>query len=167
VRRSLLVPVLALAVTAALTAPAGAGDRRAALRSGVNVMLPAGWHVVRGPISEVTDPLPRAFATFHVRLARHSCECGMPDVAHFPRTGALLVVWEYRRISRRDVHYFPVFAPHFRIGRSAMKDACAPGDSRNFRLGGRAFQVEIYLGPDAPASARTQIATILDSWRLN
>jgi hypothetical protein len=30
---------------------------------------------------------------------------------------------------------------------------------------GRGYQVQIYLGPDAPASARTQIAAILDSWR--
>jgi hypothetical protein len=165
VRTLLLVPVLALAVTAALTAPAGAGDQRASL-GGVSVALPAGWHVVRGRVSEVTDPLPRAFATFHVHLARHSCECGMPKVAHFPHAGALLVVWEYRRISRRDLHYFPVFAPHFRIGRSAMKDECAPSDSRDFRLGGRGFDAEIYLGPDAPASARRQIAAILDSWRI-
>jgi hypothetical protein len=166
VRKLLLVPALALAATAALAAPAGAGNQRAARRSGVNVVLPAGWHVVRGQISEVTDPLPRAVATFHVRLARHSCECGMPDVAHFPRAGALLVVWEYGRISQRDLHSFPVFARHFRSGRSEMKDACAPGDSRDFRLGGRAFQVEIYLGPKAPASVRAQIAAILNSWQV-
>jgi hypothetical protein len=170
VRRSLLVPVLALAVTAALAAPAGAGDQRAALRGGAGrgragVALPRGWHVVPH-VNEVTDPLPRAFATFHVRLGRHSCECGMPNVVHFPSTGALLVVWEYRRISRRDLRYFPVFAPHFRIGRSVVTGACAPSDSRDFRLGGRAFQVAIYLGPAAPASDRGQIAAILDGWRL-
>jgi hypothetical protein len=35
-----------------------------------------------------------------------------------------------------------------------------------FRDGDRGFQVEIYLGPDAPASARAQIAAILDSWQV-
>jgi len=161
----MLVPALALAVTAALTAPAGAGDQRASLPEGVSVVVPQGWHVVPR-ISDVTDPTPRAFATFHVQLARQSCECGMPNVVGFPRTGALLVVWEYRRIARRDLRYFPSHEAHFSIGRSVIAHACAPSDSRTFREGGRGFQVEIYLGPDAPASVRAQMAAILDSWRV-
>jgi hypothetical protein len=165
VRRLLLVPALAVVVTAAVAATAGAGDQRTSLADGVSVVLPAGWHVVHH-ISDVTDPVPAAFATFRVRLARQSCECGMPNVAHFPRAGAFLVVWEYRRISRRDLRYFPVFAPHFRIRRSAITGACAPSDGRTFRESGRGFQVEIYLGPEAPASARAQIAAILDTWRV-
>ena len=164
-RRLLLVPALALAVAAALTAPAGAGNQRGGLGGGVSVAVPAGWHVVRGRISEVVDPIPVALATFHVRLAHRSCECGMPNVADFPRGGALVVVWEYRRIALRDLRSFPAHAPRFRIGRSAITSACAPSDARTFREDGRGFQVEIYLGPDAPASARAQIAAILDSWR--
>jgi len=161
----MLVPALALAVLAAMTAPAGAGDQRTSLGGGVSVVLPRGWHVVRHA-SEVTDPIPRAFATFHVRLARHSCECGSPDIAGFPRDGAFVLAWEYSRITRRDLRYFPVHAEDFRIGRSVISDNCAASDGRTFRAGGRGFDVRIYLGPDAPASARRQIAAILDSWRV-
>jgi hypothetical protein len=173
VRRLLLVPALALVVTSAAATSAGAGDGavrgavggRVALGGGVNVVLPAGWHRV-GRISEVTDPIPLALATFPVRLARTACECGMPRVRDFPRTGALVVAWEYRRVSRRDLRSFPAHAARFRIGRSAIAGACAPSDGRAFREAGRGFDVEIYLGPDAPASVRRQIAAILDSWRV-
>jgi hypothetical protein len=166
VRRLLLVPALVLAVIAAMTTPAGAGDQRTSLNGGVRVVVPAGWHVVRH-ISYVTEPAPAALATFRVRLGRHSCECGMPNVVGFPRTGALLVVWEYRRIARRDLRYFPPHAARFRIRRSVIAHVCAPSDGRTFRESGRGFQVEIYLGPGAPASARAQIAAMLDSWRVN
>jgi hypothetical protein len=166
VRRLLLVPVLVLAATAALAAPAGAGNQWVSVGGEVSVVLPAGWHVVRGRTSYVVDPIPRAFATFHVRFARHSCECGMPNVTDLPRDGAFVFAWEYRRISRRDLRFFPAHTPRFRIGHSAITGACAPSDGRTFREGGRAFQVEIYLGPDAPASARRQIAVILDSWQV-
>jgi hypothetical protein len=165
VRRLLLVPALALAVTAALTAPAGAGNQRVSVGGDNSVVAPAGWHVLRGHISEVVDPIPLALATFHVRFAHHSCECGMPNVADFPRDGALVFVWEYRRISERDLRSFPAHRPRFRIGRSAITNNCAPSDGRSFREDGRGFQVEIYLGPDAPASTRAQIAAILDSWQ--
>jgi hypothetical protein len=167
VRRLLLVPALALAATAALAAPAGAGNQRVSVNGGVSVVLPADWHLVRGRTSEVVDPIPRAFATFHVRFAHTACECGMPNVRAFPRTGALVFVWEYRRISHRDLRSFPAHTPRFRIGRSAVTNPCAPSDSRSFREGGRAFEVEIYLGPGTPASARTQIDAILDSWQVS
>ena len=155
-RRLLLVPVLAVAVTAAVAATAGAGDQRTSLADGVSVALPAGWHVARH-ISYVTDPVPAAFATFHVRLARHACECGMPNIAQFPRAGALLVVWDYLRIRRRDLRYFPVFAPHFRIRASAITGSCIPSDGRTFRQSGRGFQAEISSDPTPglrPPSAR-------------
>jgi hypothetical protein len=90
-RRLLLVPALALAVTAAVTAPAGAGDQEpnpavVALGDAVSVVLPRGWHLT--------------------------------------------------------------------------------SDTRLFREAGRGYQVQIYLGPAAPPSARAQIAAILDSWRV-
>jgi hypothetical protein len=167
VRRLLLVPVVALAVAAALTAPATAGDQRASLGGGVSVVLPGDWHAVRGRVSYVTDPIPMALATFHVRYGRHACECGMPDVRGFPRAGAFVFVWEYRRLRRRDLRYFPAHTAHFRIADTAISGECAPSDSRSFREAGRGFGAEIYLGPDAPASARAQIAAILDSWRVS
>ncbi|HEX3688983.1 MAG TPA: hypothetical protein VHV28_04775 [Solirubrobacteraceae bacterium] len=168
-RRLLLVPVLALAVSAALAAPAGAGDQRASVHGGVSVVLPAGWHLVRGRLSEVVDPIPRlAAATFPAHLSAHECECGFPHVLHFPRTGAFVFVWEYPVLGPRDLKTFPKHEAHFHIGRSAIKaSTCAgAGDGRVFREAGRGYQVEIYLGPDAPATARAQIAAILDSWRV-
>ena len=167
-RRLLLVLVPALAVTAAVTASAGAGTERTSLGGRLSVVLPHGWHVVRGRVSEVVDPVPRALATFHVRFARHACECGMPNLANLPRDGAFVFTWEYTRISRRDLQYFPEHAARFAIGPGAPRvSSCQMSESRNFREAGRGFQVQIYLGPDAPASVRHQLAAILDSWRLS
>jgi hypothetical protein len=177
VRRLLLVPTLALAVTAALTAPAGAGDQehRTAVRGrlevgdGVSVALPAGWHLTHGMGTPLLDPVPRlSAATFRVHFSRHYCVCDTPHVARFPRDGAYLFVMEYPALGHGDVKDFPAHTSRFRIGVSAIKPGdCAPSDQRLFREGGRGYQVQIYLGPDAPASARTQIAAILDSWRVN
>jgi hypothetical protein len=177
VRRLLLVPALALAVTAALTAPAGAGDQehRAAVVSGrlevgggVSVDLPAGWHLTRGTGTPLVVPFPRlSAATFPVRFSKQYCVCDTPHVANFPRDGAYLLVLEWPAVSRRDAKVYPAHTTHFHIGRSAISQQdCGPSDGRLFREGGRGFQVQIYLGPDAPASARTQIAAILDSWRV-
>jgi hypothetical protein len=169
VRRLLLVPALALAVTAALTAPAGAGNQRVSVAGGVSVRLPAGWHLVRGRLSEVVDPIPRlAAATFAVHLSAHECECGFPNVRHFPRAGAFLFVWEYPVLGPHDLRTFPKHAARFRIGRSAIRGTTCAGasDMRLFREADRGYQVEIYLGPDAPRAARAQIAAILDSWHI-
>jgi hypothetical protein len=176
VRRLLLVPALALAVTAALAAPAGAGDQehapgvggRAAVGGGVSIRLPAGWHLVRGRLSDVVDPIPRlAAATFAVHLSGHECACGFPNVRHFPRAGAFVFVWEYPVLAPSDRKSFPKHAARFRIRRSAIQGSTCAGasDMRVFREADRGYQVEIYLGPAAPASTRAQIAAILDSWR--
>ena len=164
----MLVPALALAVVAATTAPAGAGDQRVALGGGESVVLPAAWHLTRGHGTPLIDPIPRlTAATFPVRFSRQHCVCATPRVADFPRDGAFLFVMEYSALGRRDLRNFPVHTTHTRIGRSAIRPGdCGPSDTRLFREAGRGFQVQIYLGSDAPASARTQIAAILDSWRV-
>jgi hypothetical protein len=176
VRRLLLVPALALAVTAALTAPAGAGDQehrpvvggRVAVGGGVSVVLPAGWHLTRGMGTPLLDPVPRlSAATFPVHFSRQHCVCDTPHVADFPRDGAYLFVMEYDALGHADLKDFPAHTTRFRIRASAIKSGdCGPSDGRTFREGGRGFQVQIYLGPSAPASARAQIAAILDSWRV-
>lgn len=175
-RRLLLVPVLALAVTAALTAPAGAGDQeharvvsgRLPVGGGVSVVLPASWHLTHAIGTPLLDPVPRlSAATFPVRFSRHYCVCDTPRVADFPRDGAYLFVMEYEALGHADLKHFPAHTTRFRIGASAIKPGdCGPSDGRTFREGGRGFQVQIYLGPAAPASARAQIAAILDSWRV-
>jgi hypothetical protein len=176
VRRLLLVPALALAVTAALTAPAGAGDQehrpvasgRLEVGAGVSVALPTGWHLTRAMGTPLLDPVPRlSAATFPVRFSRHYCVCDTPHVVGFPRDGAYLFVMEYPALGHGDLKDFPPHTSHFRIGVSAIKPGdCAPSDQRLFREGGRGYQIQIYLGPDAPDSARTQIAAILDSWQV-
>lgn len=175
-RRLLLVPVLALAATAAVAAPAGAGDQehrpavrsRVAVGDGVSVVLPAGWRLTAGHGTPLIDPVPRlTAATFAVRWSRQHCVCDTPRVANFPRNGAFLFVMEYPVLGRRDLKDFPLHTTHERVGGSAIKPGdCGPGDELFFREAGRGYQVQIYLGPDAPAAARAQIAAILDSWRV-
>lgn len=175
-RRLLLVPALALAVTAALTAPAGAGDQehrplvggRVAVGGGVSVVLPAGWHLTRGKGTAVTVPIPRlAAATFAVRWSRRHCECDTPRATHLPRGAALLFVWEYPRIARRDYRAFGRRGAHLRISAGPVtQSGCGASDTVAFRIGHRGFEAEVYLGPDAPTSARAQIAAILDSWQV-
>ena len=175
-RRLLLVPALALAVTAAVPASAGAGDQehrpavrtRLALGGGVSVALPAGWRLTVGHGTPLIDPVPRlTAATFAVRWSRQHCVCDTPRVANFPRHGAFLFVMEYPALGRRALKDFPVHTAHERVGGSAIKPGdCGPSDTTFFRLAGRGYQAQIYLGPDAPASARAQMAAILDSWRV-
>jgi hypothetical protein len=164
-RKFTLVALLALAATLGLATARGAGDGRVSVRSGVSLRLPAGWHLVRGRGTPVLDPIPRlAAATFPVRFSRQYCVCETPHVANLPRAGAFLFVWEYPGLGRRGLRAFPRRPARFRIGPSASADACSPSDTVLFRQGQRAFQVQIYLGPAAPAAARAQIAAILDSW---
>ena len=167
-RRLLLVPALALAVTAAVTASAGAGDQRTSLGGGVSVVLPAGWHLTHGKGTPLSVPFPRlSAATFAVRFSRQHCVCDTPRVANFPRDGAYLLVFEWP-LPRGRHPGIPAHRPDFRIGRSVIRPGdCGPSDERLFREGGQGYQVQIYLGPAAPASARVRIATILDSWQVS
>jgi hypothetical protein len=178
-RRLLAIPALiaAVAVGAAAAAGAGAGrvsvavrngGGRVSLGSGVTIRLPAGWHLTHGTGTPVSDPIPRlSAATFRVRFSKQYCVCDTQHVVNFPRNGAFLFVWEYTHPSRGELRGMPAHTTHFHIGPSAMgHDSCAPSDGRAFREGGRGYEVEIYLGPSAPASARAQIAEMLDSWRV-
>jgi hypothetical protein len=172
VRRLLLVPGLAvaLAVTAAVTATSAhpPGDQRTPVGGGVSVALPGGWHLTHGTGTPLIEPIPRlSAANFPVRFSRQHCVCDTPRVANFPRDGAYLFVMEYPALTRRDARALPAHTTHFRIGRSAIRPGdCGPSDTRLFHEGGRGYQVQIYLGPDAHASARSQIAAILDSWQV-
>lgn len=167
-RKLFLVPALALALTAAVTVPAGAGDQRTPVGAGVSVVLPAGWHLTHGKGTPLIDPVPRlSAATFRVHFSRHYCVCDTPHVADFPRDGAYLFVMEYPAVAHQDDKTFRPHTTHFHIGRSAIRPGdCGPSDTVIFRQGGRGYQVQIYLGPDAPASARAQIDAILDSWQV-
>ncbi|HEY2319263.1 MAG TPA: hypothetical protein VGH67_13250 [Solirubrobacteraceae bacterium] len=167
-RRLLLIPVLAAAAIPATAALAGAGDQRVAVGAGVSVVLPAGWHLTHGKGTPLIEPIPRlSAATFPVHFSKQHCVCDTPRVADFPRDGAYLFVMEYPALGRRDARRWPAHSVHFHIARSAIAPGdCGPSDGRMFREGGRGYQVQIYLGAAAPASARRQIAFILDSWQV-
>jgi hypothetical protein len=167
--------VVAIAVVAAvvLTSAGAAGGERAegALNDSarLSVNVPVGWHVLRGWLSDVTDPAPRlAVASFPARLSRHSCACGFPNVVNFPRDGAFVFVWEYLHPSRRGLARTRSLPVHFHLGADrAVRQTClGVSDTFGFRDAGRVFQVEIYLGPTAGSALRGRVAAMLESFRV-
>ncbi|MGZ6693587.1 MAG: hypothetical protein ACXVHQ_40125 [Solirubrobacteraceae bacterium] len=103
--------VVGVVVVTAAGAAGEAGDRpsaRASVPGRLTVRVPAGWHVLRGWLSDVSDPAPRlAVASFPARLSRHTCECGFPNVVNFPRDGTFVFLWEYLHPSRRGLARVP------------------------------------------------------------
>jgi hypothetical protein len=92
-RRVLLTLVL-VTIAVPVGGSAGGGDRggRGVLVPGrLSIRVPAGWQVLHGWLSDVTDPAPRlAVASFPARLSRRTCACGFPNVIQFPRDGAFV-----------------------------------------------------------------------------
>jgi hypothetical protein len=135
----------------------------------LSVRVPVGWYVLRGWLSDVTDPAPRlAVASFPVRLSRHTCECGFPNVVNFPRDGAFVFVWEYLHPSRRGLARVPSRPVRFHLaaGRGVRQTCDGPNGGSGFKDAGRVFQVEVYLGPKAGPALRAQAAAALDSLRV-
>jgi len=168
--RKVLVALAVVAVVV-LTAAGAAGDRpsaRASVPGRLTVRVPAGWHVLRGWLSDVTDPAPRlAVASFPARLSRHTCECGFPNVASFPRDGAFVFVWEYLHPSRRGLASVPSRPVRFELAASrGVRRTCnGASDSFGFKDAGRVFQVEVYLGPEIGPALRGRVTVMLDSLR--
>ncbi len=128
--------------------------------------MPAGWHVLRGWLSDVVEPVPAlAFASFPARLSRHACACGMPNVRHLPRGGAFVFVWEYPHPSARATYQFPKRPTHFTLtSEKPQRYVCqGPSTGFTFRSGGSGFQVEIYLGPRVSAATRGRLVAALNS----
>lgn len=101
-----VLAAVAVVTIAVLAAARAAGGDRGAIRVSVpgrlSIRVPAGWHVLRGWLSDVIDPAPRvAAASFPARLSRHTCECGLPNVVDFPRDGAFVFVGECLHPSHR------------------------------------------------------------------
>ncbi|MGH2908926.1 MAG: hypothetical protein ACRDK8_06475 [Solirubrobacteraceae bacterium] len=134
----------------------------------LSIRVPADWHVLHGWLSDVTDPAPRlAVASFPVRLSRHTCACGFPNVIGFPRTGAFLFVWEYLHYPRRDLARLPRRPDRCRATAGRVRQTCnGPSDGFAFKDAGRVFQVEIYVGPEARSALRAQLAALLNSLRV-
>ena len=148
------------------------GDRaatRVSVPARLSVRVPVGWHVLRGWLSDVIDPAPRlAVASVPVRLSRHTCECGFPNVVDFPRNGGFVFVWEYLRPSRPGLSRVPSRPVRFHLAVDGMvrKTCDGPSDTFGFKDAGRIFQVEVYLGPAVTAALRDQAAAMLDSLRV-
>lgn len=168
------VPVALAVLAIAVLAPAGTagGDhaaRRVRVAAQLSVRVPAGWHVLRGWLSDVTDPAPRlAVASFPARLSRHTCECGFPNVVNFPRDGALLFVWEWLHPSRRGLARVPRRPVRFHpaAGRGVSQTCDGSSDTFGFKDAGRVFQLEVYLGPQVAPTLRARLAATLDSLRV-
>jgi hypothetical protein len=172
VRRLPLISVLAatavlLSAASAATAPA-ARTGRVSVPGGITLTMPAGTHLVRIWAGSIADPVVRfAAATFAVRFASHPCECGTPNIAHFPRTGAFLFMWEYLSPALNNLKKDPRRPRRFRIGDGAIGTGpCSvPSEVFVFRDAGRAFQAEVYVGPDASPQTRAKLGALLDSLR--
>jgi hypothetical protein len=169
--RKFLVALVVLVIAALAAAGVAGGDRtarRVSVPGRLSVVVPPGWHVLRGWLSDVSDPAPRlAMASFPAKLSRHSCECGFPNVLNFPRGGAFIFVWEYLHFPRGNLARVPVRPARFSLAASRGVRLTCDGANGGFAFkdAGRVFQVEVYLGPDAGAALRASAAAALDSLR--
>ena len=155
-----------------LAAPSGgvpSGGRLTSAGAGLSVRLAPGWHLIHRRLTDVLDPAGRlALASFPVRLARHPCECGWPNVSHFPRAGGFVFVWEYLSRSRSGQSRMPRRPPRFVILQENPHwfECAGPSWGMAFVDSGRVFQVEVYLGPAAGADVRAAVDRMLDSLKV-
>lgn len=142
---------------------------RVSVAGQLSVTVPAGWHVLRGWLSDVTDPAPRlAMGSFPAKLSRRTCECGFPNVLNFPPSGAFIFVWEYLHYPRRQLARVPRRPAHISLapGRGVRLTCDGANGGFSFKDAGRVFQVEVYLGPDAGPALRASAAAALNSLRV-
>ncbi len=172
VRRT-LVALVVVAIAAVAAARAAGGDRtvrRVSFPGRLSMSVPAGWHVLRGWLSDVTDPAPRlAVASFPARLSRHACACGFPNVVNFAPNGAFVFVWEYLHVSRSSLARVPRRPARLRLpaaGGGVRRTCDGSNDGFGFKDAGRVFQVEVYLGPEAGPALRARLTATLDSLRV-
>lgn len=147
--------------------PPAHAKRPPAPSASVRMRVPAGWRVVPRRLSSTTYPIPLMVASFAVH-ARFTCSCGIPHITDFPRNGAFFFAWEYTHLARSARRYFPPRPAHLRVPpRSRRPYGCgSPGWTTNFRVGQRAFQVEIYLGPRATAGTIAKMDALLASIKV-
>lgn len=152
-------------------AGAAAPDRAATVaRAGLSIRVPARLHVVRGKLTDLTDPnLRLAVASFRVRTGPDPCVCDMPNLDPFPRAGGVLLIWERLDVRPRGLaRYYPRRPSRFRIGSvTPQRSAChGPGSTILFRDRGRALYAEFYLGPAATRATRARLLAVLESLRV-
>jgi hypothetical protein len=158
----------ALVVAAALLAPAPHAAR-VDVGHRISVRVPAGWHLVRRPVTDVSDPaVVLAAATPGVRVMPSRCECDTPDVHAYGR-GAFVYAWEYLEpYGARALRRTPRRPRHFDVAARARRWSVCAGPSwlTGFRDARRVLDVEVYLGPRAGRRVRAQADALLDSLRL-
>ncbi len=163
--------MLAVVAIVVLASAGGAGGDRTARRVSfpgrISVLVPAGWHVLHGWLSYVTDPAPRlAVASFPASLSRNTCACGFPNVLNFARNGAFVFVWEYlASVSPSGLARTPARPGRFHLspGGSVRQTCDAISDTFAFKDRGRVFQVEVYIGPMTRPALRASVEAMLDS----
>jgi hypothetical protein len=142
------------------------GARRATGRAGLTIRLAPGWRLVQRRLTPLIDPAPRlALATFHVKPTRHLCVCETPNV-RVPRGGAFVIVWEWLRPTPSALRrLYPPRPARFTVTQNNPHwfECAGPSWGTLFRAAGRAFQVDVYLGPAADPSTRARIAAMLES----
>jgi hypothetical protein len=135
--------IVAAIVLLALPAPASA-ERHERPRLGLSVEVPAGWRVVRRPLSPCIDPAQR------VALRGH---------------GALVQIVERLDADPDD---YPQRPRRFTLpGKPQFLACCPPAEGKGwfltFRDAGRGFHAYVYVGRP---ETRAQALRILDSFRV-
>jgi hypothetical protein len=157
---------------ATTVAAAPAPERRAATvaRAGLSIRVPAGLHIVRGKLTDLTDPnLRLAIASFRVRRGPNPCVCDTPNLDPIPHAGGVLLIWERLIVRSRGLaRWYPRRPARFSLGSvSQQRSACqGPGATILFRDHGRALYAEFYLGPAASRATRAGLLAALDSLRV-
>jgi hypothetical protein len=169
VRKFAIGPLLATASLLATTASTRGVDAlgpRVAAGAGITVRVPHGWHLIRTRLTDVLEPVQRlAVASFPVRLALHPCDCGLPNISNLPRAGAFLLIFERTQLGTADLKQFPRRPTQFQVAQDNphWNECAGPSWGTVFRTSGRAFQVNVYLGPAAGREVRQRADLTLDS----
>lgn len=146
---------------------------RVAVPGRLSVVVPAGWHLRRPPITALSVPTERLLLASGP--APRGGNCG-PDTAEsrLPAGGALLYLLEYRpRIgsiwSGLKRSAFPPRPTHARLAaRDLGRYECwrVPSHLLRFRAADRAFQLHVAFGPHASAARRAEVLRVVDSLRI-
>jgi len=138
--------VLVTLVAAILVDPGLSAERRYERPEvGLSSAIPAGWRIVRKPLSPCTNPVQRLAFRGH---------------------GALVQIVE--TLDYAYVHRFPTRPHRFSLRGAAQYQACCPprddkGWFLTFRDGNRGFYAYVYLGGKG---SRREALAILDSLRV-
>jgi hypothetical protein len=113
--------------------------------------------------------------------------CSEPRIANFPLAGAIVFIWEFPRyqgrgylrhrparfsVGQEDPEFASKLARELRRLHREVGQACVEGPGSHPSWwsdfdDGRAFQLEVYLGPAAGRSVRARLDELLNSLEVN